>query len=284
LTDGGRSRQPLAVSFEELQSGEQFTAVINHFKSKRPASSPQNNGNDDQGDGQGSWNLRRTEAANDLANWLQTNPTTIDDSDVLILGDLNANAEEDPLLAIQNKGYTDLIQVFNGNSGYSFVFDALSGSLDHALANESLAGQVSGTFEWHINTDEPSVIDYNTDFNPEGYYSLNPFRSSDHDPVIVGLNLFTPAIDTDLDGVENDNDLCAETPAGVAVNSDGCSGEQLVSARCEQFFAKYPGIYLKCVLRSVVSAYRDNLLSLSQAKRIYYRAIVRVFFSRLYIR
>jgi predicted extracellular nuclease len=284
ITDGGRSRQPLAVSFEELTSGEQFTAVINHFKSKRPASSLQNNENDDQGDGQGSWNLRRTEAANDLADWLQTNPTAIDDSDVLILGDLNANAEESPLLAVQEKGYQDLIQVFNGNSGYSFVFDALSGSLDHALANESLVDQVSGTIEWHINTDEPSVIDYNTDFNPEGYYSLSPFRSSDHDPVIVGLNLFTPKVDTDLDGIDDDSDLCANTPTGSAVNSEGCSGEQLVNTHCEQFFAQNRGLYLKCVLRSVISAYRDNLLSLSQAKRIYYRAILRVFFSRFYLR
>ena len=85
LDDGGRSRQPLAASFEQNDNGEVFTAVINHLKSKRPASQLQNNGNDDQGDGQGAWNLRRTEAANDLALWLASKPTGVDDEDVLCL-------------------------------------------------------------------------------------------------------------------------------------------------------------------------------------------------------
>jgi Ca2+-binding RTX toxin-like protein len=46
-----------------------------------------------------------------------------------------------------------------------------------------------GTYVWHINADEPSVIDYNTEFKPQDLYAANAYRSSDHDPVIVGLNL-----------------------------------------------------------------------------------------------
>jgi len=188
ITDGGFSRQPVAASFEDNASGEQFTAVINHLKSKRPPATVQGNGNDDQGDGQGSWNLRRTEAANELAAWLTTDPTEIDDSDILILGDLNAYAQEDPILALLSNGYKDMIKAFNGDTSYSFTFDSLAGSLDHALASASLVEMVSGVTQWHTNTDEPPVLDYNTDFNPDGYYEINPFRASDHDAIIVGLS------------------------------------------------------------------------------------------------
>ncbi len=280
--DGGRSRQPLAVSFKQINNDEIFTAVINHLKSKRPPSEPQNNGNDDQGDGQGSWNLRRTEAANDLATWLQTTPTGIDDEDILIIGDLNAYAEEDPMLAFEAGGYQDLIQVFNGDTGYSFTFDGLAGSLDHALANDSLAEQVGDVVEWHINTDEPPVLDYNEEFNPEGYYNVDPFRSSDHDPVIVGLNLFTEPLDSDQDGVNDDLDQCSDTANGQAVLSDGCSVTQALEKNCEPLFAEQARQYLRCVYRTAVKAYREELLSRQQARQLYYRAIFRVIYSRYF--
>jgi len=282
LTDGGRSRQPLAVSFEQVDNGEIVTAVINHFKSKRPPSQPQNNGNDDQGDGQGSWNLRRTEAANDLSAWLATNPTTIEDDDVLIIGDLNAYAEEDPLLALEANRFVDLIQRFNGDSGYSFTFDGLAGSLDHALSSPALKEQVSGVVEWHINTDEPPVLDYNEDFNPVGYYSEDPFRSSDHDPVIVGLNLSTELADSDQDGVADEIDQCSDTPADSAVGADGCSVKQNLENNCEPLFAEQPRQYLRCVFRTVVTAYREGLITRNKARRIYYRAILRVIFARYF--
>ncbi|MBA3956029.1 MAG: hypothetical protein H0X58_05125, partial [Acidimicrobiia bacterium] len=40
---------------------------------------------------------------------------------------------------------------------------------------------------WHINADEALFQDYNTEFNPDGFYQADAFRSSDHDPVLVGL-------------------------------------------------------------------------------------------------
>lgn len=185
-----RNRVPLAVTFEELATGEKFTAVTNHFKSK--GSSGLNDTNDpnfDQGDGQGFWNDIRTQASQDLADWLATNPTGINDSDVIILGDLNAYAQEDPITTLENEGYQNLVS----NSSYSFVFDGQWGTLDYALATDSMTNQVTGAKKWHINADEPNVLDYNTNFKSENQisslYDDSPFRSSDHDPVIVGLDL-----------------------------------------------------------------------------------------------
>lgn len=280
LNDGGRSRQPLAVSFEQIDNGERFTAVVNHLKSKRPPSQPQNNGNDDQGDGQGAWNLRRTEAANDLSAWLATTPTGIEDGDVLIIGDLNAYAEEDPILALEANGFIDLIQRFNGNNGYSFTFDGLAGSLDHALANNTLTEQVSGVVEWHINTDEPPVLDYNEEFNPQGYFSEDPFRSSDHDPVIVGLNLFTASTDSDQDGIADENDECSGTIIGSNVGADGCTVEQNLKKNCEPLFAQQSRRYLRCVFKTVAKGLRADLITRREASRLYYQAVIRVIFSR----
>jgi VCBS repeat-containing protein len=190
-------RKPLAQTFQQNSNGELFTVVVNHFKSK--GSSSGGIGDADAGDGQGLSNGTRTRQAQDLAAWLATKPTGVNDSDYLLLGDLNAYAQEDPLTTLAVAGYNNLLP----NTSYSYVFDGQLGSLDHALATSSLAAQVSGVETWHINADEPSVLDYNTEFKSVGQvtslYSPNQFRSSDHDPVIVGLNLgVNPVTTVDL--------------------------------------------------------------------------------------
>jgi hypothetical protein len=156
----------------------------------------------DQGDGQGCWNATRTAAAAYLVNtWLPGDPTGSGDPDYLIMGDLNAYARENPITAIESAGYSNLILSWMGSSAYSYIFDGQSGYLDHALAKTSLAAQVTGTTEWHINADEPAVIDYNTDFNPSGYYSPDVYRSADHDPVLVGLGLYADLSDLSAYGL-----------------------------------------------------------------------------------
>src|SRR5262249_52559859 len=92
---------------------------------------------------------------------------------------------------------------------YSFTFNAETGRLDHAFATGSLASRVTGATIWHINADEPDVFDYNTENKPDDRYAATPFRSADHDPILIGLNLFTPITisgqkfnDLDGDGVK----------------------------------------------------------------------------------
>ncbi|ERN43024.1 putative extracellular nuclease [Rubidibacter lacunae KORDI 51-2] len=182
-----RHRVPLAVTFADLATNEEFTATVNHFKSKGSLTGiPQDI---DQGDGQGNNNFSRTNAANELAAWLATDPTGSGDPDFAILGDLNAYAQEDPIAALETAGYTDVIEQFEGNKAYTFTFDGQAGYLDHALVSPSLLGQVTGATAWHINTDEAEVLDYDEEFNSQPYSAPDPYRSSDHDPVIVGLTL-----------------------------------------------------------------------------------------------
>jgi uncharacterized protein len=183
------NRPALAQTFSENANGQRFTVVVNHLKSK--GSDCEAVGDPDTGDGQGNCNVTRTRAAEALADWLATDPTHSGDDDVLIIGDLNSYAKEDPIETLKTGGYTNLVESFLGQGAYSFVFDGQSGYLDHALANESLVPQITGVTEWHVNADEPVVLDYNVEFKSANHvntlYAPTPFRSSDHDPVIVGV-------------------------------------------------------------------------------------------------
>ena len=197
-----QSRPAMAQTFEVRDSslnstGGVFTVVVNHLKSKGSSCGP---GDDDNTTGQGNCNLTRTLGAQYLVEtWLPSDPTGTaalygtQDTDYLITGDLNSYAMEDPIRAITDQGYTDLIWQYTGGTGYSYIFDGQSGYLDHALSSPSLTDQVVGTTVWHINTDEAAVLDYNEEFNSGPYYEENPFRSSDHDPVIVGMVLLPTA-------------------------------------------------------------------------------------------
>lgn len=182
-----RNRPALAQAFQTA-SGARFVATVNHLKSKGSACDAP-----DAGDGQGNCNDVRTAAAELLADWLATDPTGARDADILILGDLNSYAKEDPIASLESAGYTNLISGHIGPDAYSYVFDGQWGYLDHAMASPSLLSQVAGVAEWHVNADEPSVLDYNTNFKSAGQivslYAPDQFRVSDHDPVIVGLNL-----------------------------------------------------------------------------------------------
>jgi uncharacterized repeat protein (TIGR01451 family) len=185
------NRPALAQTFEQNGTGERFTAVVNHLKSK--GSDCDDVGDPDTGDGQGNCNVTRTNAATAMVNWLATDPTGSGDPDFLIIGDLNSYAKEDPIAAIEGAGYTNLLDTFIGAEAYSYVYDGQSGYLDHALSSSSLIAQVVSATVWHINTDEPSALDYNEEYKSPGHvislYNDDPYRASDHDPVIVGLDL-----------------------------------------------------------------------------------------------
>lgn len=182
-----RNRPALAQTFSVDATGATLTIVVNHLKSK--GSSCESDGDPNLGDGQGNCNLTRTNAAAALADWVATDPTGSGDTDVLIIGDLNAYTKEDPLSAFENAGMTSLLG--SQANPYSFVFDGQAGALDHAVVSASLLPQVVETIEWHINADEPSLLDYNLEYgrDPALFDGSTPYRASDHDPVVIGLNL-----------------------------------------------------------------------------------------------
>lgn len=205
-----KSRPVLAQTFQENATGARFTIAVNHLKSK--GSACLDVGDPDTGDGSGNCNGTRTLAAQALVDWLAGDPTGSGDPDFLIIGDLNSYAQESPIDAIKAgpddtagtaDDYTNLVFQFRGTYAYSYVFDGMSGYLDHALSTPSLTGQVTGVAEWHINADESDLLDYDTSFKPpaqDALYEPLAYRSSDHDGVIVGLDLDAAPVITSLTG------------------------------------------------------------------------------------
>ncbi len=186
-TGDDKNRAALAQTFNQKGTGEKVTVVVNHLKSK---GSGCGFGDDDAE--AGSCNLTRTLAAQALADWLETDPTGTGDPDFLIIGDLNSYDKEDPIDALKAEGYSDLLLKYQGEYAYSYLFSGALGYLDYAMSSTTLTPQVTGATAWHINSDEPDILDYDTSFKQDAQdalYEVNAFRSSDHDAVLVGLDL-----------------------------------------------------------------------------------------------
>ncbi|MES2717105.1 MAG: ExeM/NucH family extracellular endonuclease [Pseudomonadota bacterium] len=220
---GPRNRPALAQAWEQA-GGARFITVINHLKSKGSACDAA-----DAGDGQGNCNTVRVNAANLLRSWLASDPTGTAEPDVLVLGDLNAYAKEDPVAVFTGAGWRDLIGSYGGALAYGYAFNGQWGYLDHALATPSLAlGQVAGAAHWHINADEPGVLDYNVNFKTENLvsslYLPDEFRNSDHDPAVVALALTAPV---QLRGTAGADTL---TGGGVDAVFTGGAGRDLLQA------------------------------------------------------
>lgn len=181
------SRPPLAQSFRHLASNELVTVSVNHFKSKGSCPKDASSADADQHDGQGCWNALRTASAKALSDWLKSQPTGVKTAHQIILGDLNAYRMEDPLqmLTAQNWQYLSAAE----GPQYSYVYRGRTGSLDHALASESLAKQLLTLQHWAINADEPTLFDYNVEYKSarqqQQLYAPTPYRSSDHDPLLA---------------------------------------------------------------------------------------------------
>ncbi|MEM8535695.1 MAG: ExeM/NucH family extracellular endonuclease [Chloroflexota bacterium] len=176
---------PLAQSFQVNSNDATFTVVVNHLHPRTQCPSSDNDPNADTG--QGCWNLLRTEQANTLNEFAET---LMSSSNVLLIGDFNAYSRETPLHVLETNGFVNQIAQHTPLAErYTSVINAQAGYLDHVLTNTSLSSQVSGVTIWHINADEPAVLDYNTEGKVQDLYTPTPYRASPYDPVIVGLDL-----------------------------------------------------------------------------------------------
>jgi len=191
---GPLSRPALAQSFEEVATGEVFTVSVNHLKSKgSPSGVP-----GDDSDVEGSAALTRVEAVKELAEWLATDPTGSGDPDQLTIGDFNAYAMERAIEALEAEGYTSLADA----DDTSYQFDGRLGTLDYAFANDSLLGQVAGSTVWNVNSLEAYAQQYSdVRFDALGD-PASPYGSSDHDPVVIGLDLDSPTALARIEFVE----------------------------------------------------------------------------------
>jgi len=151
-------------AWTELSTGERFTLSMNHFKAMSDEASV----------------AKRV----DNANWLMSGlamSSKVKDPDILIMGDLNCEMDEEAISVIEQKGYAEQLLRFDEDA-YSYIYRGNQELIDHAFANSTMAEQITGAAVWHTNTS----VTYSN-------------RYSDHDAVMVGLRL---GEEEDTSGIE----------------------------------------------------------------------------------
>ncbi|MFA0439395.1 nuclease [Vibrio sp. 10N.286.49.C2] len=223
-------RDTLAPTFKVKGGKEVLTIAVNHFKSKgskcwedaAPESAGGQGGQDV--DQQGSCEQFRVAAAVALGDALEAI-----DGHKMVLGDLNAYGKEDPLLILtdystnnydkviraarntfigdqqqfgddgavitHSYGYINVLGEMH-SQGWSYSYNDEVGALDHILISPSLSGKVVDATEWHINAGESTLFDYNDEYKGDLPKYLDHYRSSDHDPAVIDLNINGGSIGT----------------------------------------------------------------------------------------
>lgn len=153
-------------AFKENSTNEKFVLSVNHFKAK--------DSSDDAGE---------STRLQNVSNLIYALGNITSDPDILIMGDLNSYMGEAPIEALEEEGFEEQLVRFDANA-YSYIYRGQRGILDHAMANSTMAEQVTGARVYHINT--------------AGGYN---YKYSDHDAVLVGLNLGKQQRGENLDDV-----------------------------------------------------------------------------------
>jgi hypothetical protein len=182
------ARQPVAQTFAAAEfdaTPEIFTVISNHFKSKGCTGAADLD--QDQGDGQACFNATRVAEAESMLEFVATLQASSGDEDVIVAGDYNSYALEDPIVTLESVLVNPLASLASEDL-YSFVFFGQAGLLDNAYITDNLSGdRLKGADIWHINPDEPRALDYTDDSFDTGLYVNDQYRASDHDPVLIGV-------------------------------------------------------------------------------------------------
>lgn len=206
-------RVSLLQTFVHKKSKQSLSVVVNHFKSKGSACIEDSV----ETTSQSNCNEFRVSAAVTLGDYLQDNVT----GNLLVIGDLNAYGQEDPIrvltdydpdtaerkiitseqtylddvelndgLAVEvteSYGMVNLVEHFHGGEYYSSTYDGELGALDHALANKQLLKSIVDAVDWSINAAESTLFEYSSEYTADLVKSTNAYSSSDHDPVIIEI-------------------------------------------------------------------------------------------------
>jgi len=156
--------------FEELSTNERFVLCMNHLTSKIS-------------DNEINTDSIRVVEISQLNHFIEEklSENYYQDSDILIVGDLNCATKENPIIYMENNNYQNMLAAF-ATDDYSYSYRSLTQYLDHVLASPSMSTQITGAVPYHLNADESSNYYYS-------YGDTTMYRFSDHDPIIIGLTL-----------------------------------------------------------------------------------------------
>ncbi len=216
----GNAREPIAQAFDV--DGRTVTVVANHFKSKSGDGA-------EPADGQGHFNADRVKQAESLLAFTEQLAADSGSDDMLLIGDFNAYGQEDPIHVFTSQGWSD-IAAEKAKGQYSYTFNGEVGSLDHVIASPSLARSITGAGIWAINSPEWG----DRGFAYPATESGTPFRSSDHDPILVGVSATEPPVSIDIATI---NDFHGRIEADRA-----SAGAAVMAGAVQQFRAANPNL------------------------------------------
>ncbi len=186
------AREPLAQKWQAIDAngkdnGKSFVVVVNHFKSK-------GSGTPAPDKWQGNATADRVKQATALAAWTKAKWS---DEPVFIVGDLNSYSAEDPILKLEESGYMRVANHLAKVTGkdkylkeYTYQYGGFVGSLDQALGNEKALAMVNDAAVYSINAAEANLREYSRyNSNATQLWDASEFRSSDHDPVKIGITV-----------------------------------------------------------------------------------------------
>ena len=180
------ARDPFAQTFKAVggDDADGFAVIANHFKSKGSG--------DNDGTGQGNANPDRIAQAEALVTFADDFSAAHGVERVFLAGDFNAYSMEDPVQVLTAAGYTSLESTDDPDEE-TYNFDGMIGSLDHIFANEAAAPEVTGVDIWTTNAYESVYYEYSRfNYNVTQLYDAGPYRASDHNPEIVGIDVPEP--------------------------------------------------------------------------------------------
>ncbi|TYS17671.1 hypothetical protein FZC78_07365 [Rossellomorea vietnamensis] len=205
------SRKPLAAEF--MFNGEKVVVIANHLNSKGGdgslfgAAHPVVLGSE----------VQRIEQAKILNNFVNEVVTTVEDANVVVLGDLNDFEFSAPINTLEGDILTNMMEKLPAAERYTYNYQGNSQVLDHILVTNNLAD----------NTKIDS-ININSDF------SEDQGRASDHDPVLASIGFeeeaVAPAVEVNRISGED------RYQTAIEVSKKGWdSAETVVIARGDEF-------------------------------------------------
>ena len=180
----GNAREPDAQAFKPAggAASDTFLVISNHFKSKSDSGAT----GDNVDTGQGAYTGDRTRQAEALVAFADELTVELDTERVFLVGDFNSYAKEAPIAVLEAAGYVSQ----GAKTGeHTYQFGKAVGSLDYVFASEEANTSVTGADIWNINSVESIALEYSRyNYNATDFYADSPYRSSDHDPMLIGID------------------------------------------------------------------------------------------------
>lgn len=199
-----KSRPSLAQTFRLVNSDELFTIVVQHLKSKGSACDEDSPVTSDHLEGEGNCGYTRLKHVQQLLEWLEENPTGEDTDQYILLGDFNSHRNDRSIKEFtESAGFISLADRDIAEP-FSYVYDGSFSTLDYFLISPNLNNSCGNAYEWHINSPESALIDYQStqysypaacESKPASYFDITtPYRGSDHDPMLGVCNFAVSSI------------------------------------------------------------------------------------------